>query len=120
MDIMDKFSHKISQSARLLAQKSSDIVEINKLYMSIRKREEDILETYEEIGRYVYNQLRESNHIIKEELVSQMRKVDTLQNEVASLEKLIISIKNLKYCSACKEEYHEDVYYCPYCGKSLR
>lgn len=120
MSFMDKLSKAISQSMNEISKKSSEIIEINKMNMSISKREREIQELYEELGRHVYEHLQGGNYISKLDLESYISKIEFLKKDIQTLEKLVLSIQNIKHCPKCKVEFDEDIAYCPLCGKYIK
>ncbi|SET67596.1 hypothetical protein SAMN05660297_03113 [Natronincola peptidivorans] len=120
MNIIDKLSDAVSQSVEQLGKKSSEIIEVNKLNLNISKREREIQGLYEELGRHVYQHLRGENYINVQDLDKYFDQINYLQNDIETLRRLVIKIQRIKYCSKCKEEFDEEIVYCPLCGKYIR
>jgi len=119
MSFFDKLSNSVSDTAKSLGKKSTDLMEVSKLKASIRKREEEIAMLFEEMGQYVYGRLRRLNYISREELEPLLTKIEKLEEEIKNLEKLILDIKQIKYCEHCEIEVEDDARYCPLCGRSI-
>ncbi len=120
MNLMDKLSNSVSGTAKSIGKKSTDLMEISKLNRSIRKREEDILKLFEEMGQYVYGRLKNLNYITKEEVASLVNKIKKMEEEIKTLDKLILDIKKINYCEGCEIEVEEDAKFCPLCGRNIK
>lgn len=120
MTFMDKLLETVHQSINNISKKSSEIIEVNKMNFSISKREGEIEELYEKLGRYVYKQLKGEHSINPIDLEGYISRIDFLKKDVETLEKLVLNIQNIKYCPRCKVEFDEDISYCPLCGKYIK
>ncbi|KAB3529279.1 zinc ribbon domain-containing protein [Alkaliphilus serpentinus] len=120
MAFIDKISKSMSKTTQSISKLSSQMMEVSKLNMSIRKREEEIEEKLLELGHYVYSRFRKMNMVSRSEVVELIHNIEAMENEIESIEKLIRSIKNINYCSSCREEFEDDVRFCPLCGKMLK
>lgn len=119
MALLDKLSNTLSETTKILGEKSSEVVEINKLNLSIRKKQNEINEIYEKIGEYIYGKFKRVNFITKEELDPWLNEIDALEKHIESLDRIVRNIKSAKYCSNCEIELDKDINYCPLCGKYL-
>ncbi len=120
MSTLEKLSNILSETAKTLGKKSSEFVEISKLTLGAQKKQDVIRDKYEEIGQYVYSKLKRVNHITKEEIETWISEIDALERDIERLERVALSIRNIKYCSYCKIELDDNDNYCPVCGKLLR
>ncbi|SNS07509.1 Dor1-like family protein [Anaerovirgula multivorans] len=120
MSFTNKLSKAISQSMNEISKKSSEIIEVNKMNLSINKREKEIQELYEELGRHVYEHLQGGNYINKLDLESYISRIEFLKRDIETLEKLVLSIQKIKHCPRCEVEFNEDISYCPLCGKYIK
>ena len=96
MSFLDKLSNSVSDTAKNLGKKSTDLMEVSKLKASIRKREEEIINLLEEMGQYVYSRLKRLNYVSREELEPLVSTLEKLEAELKNLEKLILDIKQVK------------------------
>lgn len=119
MSIIDKLSTSVSDTAKSLGKKSNDLMEISKLNISIRKREEEILRLFEELGQYAYGRLKRLSYISRNEVENMIKSIEKLEEEIKTLEKLILNIKKIKYCSNCEIEVEDDAKYCSLCGRYI-
>lgn len=114
-----RLSDILSETAKSLGKKSSEFVEISKLTLNAQKKQKQIEEKYEKIGQYVYSKLKRSNSITKEELEPWISEINILERDMKTLEKIALSIRNIKFCTYCNAEFDDEVNYCPLCGKYL-
>ncbi|SCY69249.1 zinc ribbon domain-containing protein [Alkaliphilus peptidifermentans] len=120
MGLMDKLSNSMSQTAKSFTKLSANMVEISKLNLSIKKREEEIQQKLEEIGQYVYSRFKKMSMVSRAEVQDLILEIKVLEEDINTLEKLILNLKRLNYCEGCQLELDEDARYCPICGKLLR
>ncbi len=119
MGFLDKLSSSVSETAKTLSKRSADLVEISKLNLSIRKREEDIQELYEALGQYVHARLKKLQYINREDVEEYIRKIETLEADIQVFDKMVLKMRKVNYCDRCDIELDDDVKYCPLCGKYL-
>ena len=115
MSVLEKFSKKITETAKAAAKKSGDIVEVTKLNMSINTEEDKVQKLYEEIGRIVYNYFK-SQENVPEELKEVCAEIQRSENIIKNYKKRILELKSLKLCDYCGAELEGDENFCPYCG----
>ncbi|MDR5659413.1 hypothetical protein RH915_07910 [Serpentinicella sp. ANB-PHB4] len=120
MRFMDKLSYTLAESVKSLSEKSSEVVEISKINLSIRKREKELEDLYIEIGRQVYNQMKNNQAFATTQLNQLVNKIASLENDIETLQKLVFKMQKINACDYCKETYDDDISYCPLCGKSLK
>ncbi|QUH24541.1 hypothetical protein [Serpentinicella alkaliphila] len=120
MSFVEKFSEAVSESVKMISSKSSNMVEISKMNLSIRKREKEIESLFMEIGEFIYNQMRGRGNISIEDIQGLLNRIDYLKNDVDTLEKLVFKMQDFRTCDYCKEVFERDVSYCPICGKYIK
>ena len=73
---------------------------------------------YEEIGKKVYEKhIREEDISIKKDLEEECTKIDVLSDEMESLLKQCLDLKDKKQCSKCYIEIEKDMNFCYNCGQ---
>lgn len=120
MDLIEKLSDAVARSIEDFGKKSSEVIEVNKMRLTISKREREIEELYKKLGLHIYNHMQKYDSITKEEIGIYMEKIFHLQKNIEALEKLVVNILDIKYCPNCKVEFDEEISYCPLCGKYIR
>ncbi len=119
MRFLDKFTNTASNSAKTISERTSNFIEVGKLNMKRRRIEDEIIEKYEEIGKYVCVKFKKSDNVSREELYQQLKQIERIEGRIESLEKNMIEVKKTKYCRECDIELDDETRYCPICGKSI-
>lgn len=118
MDFFDKLGKKATQAAKVTADKTSKIAKETKLKFKIGELKTQINDIYEEIGKKVYEKhIREEDICIKKDLEEQCTKIDVLSDEIDSLLKECLALKDKKQCKNCYKEIEKEDKFCPNCGK---
>ncbi|HHV28382.1 zinc ribbon domain-containing protein [Acetivibrio mesophilus] len=115
MEFIKDFTRKVTDTAKVAAKKSSDMVEITKLNFNIGSEEDKIKKTYTQIGEIVYHSY-EKGEEIPQDLKELCEKVVATKKSIEKMRQQILSLKNIKICPTCKEELPEEVAFCPKCG----
>lgn len=118
MEFFDKLGKKASQAAKVTADKTGKIAKETKLKFKIGELKTQINDIYEEIGKKVYEKhVREEDISIKKDLEEQCTKIDVLSDEIESLLKECLALKDKKQCKKCYKEIEKEDNYCPNCGE---
>ncbi|GAE90082.1 zinc-ribbon domain-containing protein [Acetivibrio straminisolvens] len=115
MEFIKDFTRKVTDTARIAAKKSSDMVEITKLNFNIGTEEDKIKKVYAQIGEIVYHSF-EKGEEIPEDLKGLCEKIVASKKNIEKMKQQILRLKSIKICSSCNEELREEVVYCPKCG----
>lgn len=116
MDFFSKAKEKISKTSSDVAKKAKDLTEIAKLNSQISTNESTIKATYAEIGKYVYENLRED---APEEIAAKMSVIDEALAEIERLKTEILKVKGSQKCPQCGNEVADTVAFCPSCGNKM-
>ena len=118
MDFFDKLGKKATQAYKATADKTGKIAKETKLKFKIGELKSQITDIYEEIGKKVYEKhIREEEICIKKDLEEQCTKIDVLSDEIDSLLKQCLELKDKKQCPKCYKEIEKEDRFCPHCGK---
>ncbi len=118
MEFFDKLGKKASEAYKVTADKTGKIAKETKLKFKIGEIKNQINDIYEEIGKKVYEKhIREEEISIKEDLEEQCTKIDVLSDEVESLLKECLDLKDKKQCTNCYKEIEKEDKFCPNCGE---
>ena len=118
MDFFDKLGKKASEAYKVTADKTGKIAKETKLKYKIGELRTHINDIYEEIRKKVYEKhLREEDICIKKDLEEQCTKIDVLSDEIDSLLKECLALKDKKQCQKCYKEIEKDDKFCPNCGE---
>lgn len=118
MEFFDKLGKKASEAYKVTADKTGKIAKETKLKFKIGELKTQINNIYEEIGKKVYEKhVREEEICIKKDLEEQCTKIDVLSDEIDSLLKECLELKDKKQCHKCYKEIEKDDKFCPNCGE---
>lgn len=118
MDFFDKLGKKASEAYKVTADKTGKLAKEAKLRMKMGDLKSEINEIYEEIGKKVYeNHVREEKEDIGNDLEEKCTKIDCLSDEIESLLKECLELKDKRQCAKCYTEIDKKVKFCPQCGE---
>lgn len=118
MEFFDKLGKKASEAYKVTADKTGKIAKETKLKFKIGELKTQINTIYEEIGKKVYEKhVREEEICIKKDLEEQCTKIDVLSDEIDSLLKECLELKDKKQCQKCYKEIEKEDKFCPNCGE---
>ena len=118
MEFFDKLGKKASEAYKITADKTGKIAKETKLKFKIGDLKTQINSVYEEIGKKVYeNHIREEKIDIENEIEEQCTKIDVLSDEIDSLLKECLKLKDKKQCPNCYKEINKEDNFCPNCGE---
>lgn len=117
MEFFDKIGKKASEAYKVTADKTGKLAKEAKLRMKMGELKSEINEIYKDIGKAIYeNHVREEKQDIKNELEEKCTKIDCLSDEIESILKECLELKDKKQCPNCYVEIEKDVKFCPECG----
>ncbi|MCI8759676.1 MAG: zinc ribbon domain-containing protein [Clostridia bacterium] len=117
MEFFDKLGKKASEAYKVTADKTGKIAKETKLKFKIGELKTQINSIYEEIGKKVYEKHVREEICIKKDLEEQCTKIDVLSDEIDSLLKECLELKDKKQCQKCYKEIEKDDKFCPNCGE---
>ena len=117
MEFFDKLGKKASEAYKMTADKTGKIAKETKMKFKIGELKSQINEIYEEIGKKVYeSHVKKEEISIQNDLEEQCTKIDVLSDEIESLLKQCLELKDKKQCQKCFKEIEKDAKFCPSCG----
>ncbi len=116
MDFFNKAKEKLSKTGSDAAKKMKDLSEIAKFNSQISSNESTIKNTYSEIGKYVYENLKED---APAEIAEKMAVIDNALAEIERLKQEILKVKGSQKCEQCGNEVDLNVAFCPSCGNKM-
>lgn len=117
MKFFDKLGKTASEAYKVTADKTGKLAKEAKLRMKMGELKSEINEIYKDIGKAIYeNHVREEKQDIKNELEEKCTKIDCLSDEIESILKECLELKDKKQCPNCYVEIEKDVKFCPECG----
>ena len=115
MALFENFTRKVTETAKAAAKKSSDLVEVTKINMSISSEEEKIQKEYAAIGKKIYESYK-NNEEIAEGLKENCGRIKSYEENIEAMSQKILELKNVKICTGCGAELEADMAFCPKCG----
>ena len=117
MEFFDKLGKKASEAYKMTADKTGKIAKETKIKFRIGELKSQINDIYEEIGKKVYEKHVEKEEIsIENDLEEQCTKIDVFSDEIESLLKECLELKDKKQCPKCFKEIEKNAKFCPSCG----
>ena len=117
MEFFDKLGKKASEAYKITADKTGKIAKETKMKFKIGELRSQINDIYEEIGKKVYEKHVKKEEIsMKNNLEEECTKIDVLSDEIESLLKQCLELKDKKQCPKCFKEIEKDAKFCPSCG----
>lgn len=92
MDLFKELSEKAKNAAKIVGEKSSDVLEIGKLRIQISNLENDIRRAKTEIGQIYYNAYANGNDISNERILSICKEIEVKYSEIEEIKHKIDSI----------------------------
>ncbi len=80
---------KADEVSKLAVEKTGDFTKISKIKLDIRQTQKDIDNTFEDLGRYVYMQVKDKN-------VTSFKTSDEFKDTINKLDNFKIKIKNFE------------------------
>ena len=117
MEFLNKLGKKASEACKATADKTGKLAKEAKLRMKMGELKSEINDIYEEIGKKVYeNHVKEEKEDITNLLEEQCTKIDCLSDEIDSILRQCLELKDKRQCPNCYTEIEKDVKFCPKCG----
>ena len=116
MEFFDKLSKKASDTYKGAAEKTGKLAKETKLKIKINDNKSKINVLYQEIGKKVYQKhIDEQEICIKKDLEEECTKLDVISDEIDSILKECIDLKDKKVCQNCHKEIEKTMNFCPEC-----
>lgn len=117
MEFFDKLGKKASEAYKMTADKTGKIAKETKIKLKIGELRTQVNDVYEEIGKKVYEKhVLEGEISIENEIEEYCTKLDVLSDEIDSLLKQCLELKDKKQCPKCYSEIEKEMKFCPNCG----
>lgn len=116
MNFFDKLGKKASKTYQVTKEKAVNLSEELKLKSKISDIKEKIDNLYNEIGKTVYNEMKDGKDVSKEEVTSKCEEISNLNDEIQKIESEILALKKVRKCVNCGEELELQDLFCSKCG----
>ena len=119
-DFTKNVTDKVSETAKAVAKKSGELIEVTKLNLSIYGEESKIEKLYCDIGKIVYEGFKkgEDVDVINKELCES---IDELVASKDAMKLKILELKNQAVCPKCGNtvDDSDENEFCPKCGEKV-
>ena len=117
-EVFDKFSKKVADVADNAKAKAKELYDLTKLKFELRKKEIDLDEHLEKLGRAYFVQVKKGidNGGKIEALV---QKAEDISNEIYKLKKNIADAQGKTICEHCTSIMDKEAPYCTNCGQKV-
>lgn len=102
-----------------VADKSGKFIADTKLKLAISDKESDILKTYEEMGKSIYDSYKKGEDVGKA-FAKECKKIDKAIKEIDEMNKKILYNKGLRTCANCGETIELESAFCANCGEKQK
>ena len=116
MDFFNKLGKKTTEVYQGAKEKTVKISEEIKLKNKINDLKEKINKEYLEIGKAVYEKMKNGEDASKEEIMPRCDEISRLSEESERLHASILALKNIKKCISCGAELEVKSEFCSKCG----
>lgn len=115
MSVFENLTKKVTETAKAAAKKSSGLVEVTKLNISIGAEEEKIQKLHADMGKILHENYTNGDEI-PEVFKDYCERIEACENAINDMRKKIHELKNTKVCPGCSSELEIDIAFCPKCG----
>ena len=116
MDFFKKLSKKASKTYQVTKEKAVNLSEELKLKGKINDIKDKIDNLYIEIGKLVYNEIKDGKEVSKEEVAVKCDVISNYKEEMEKLQLEILALKKVRKCINCGEELDLEDNFCFKCG----
>lgn len=115
MSLFGNVTQKFSNTVKATAQKSSELVEVTKLNLSISAEEDKIKKVYGDIGKALYEAYARGEEV-SEAFKESCEQIKVYEQNIKQMKQKILELKKMKACPNCGFEMENDVAFCSKCG----
>lgn len=116
MDFFSKIGKKASQTYKVTKEKATNLSEELKLKGKISDLRDKIEKLYTEIGKTVYNEVKDGKDVSKEEITEKCDEISKCKDEIEKIQSDILILKKVTKCTNCGEELDLGDPFCYKCG----
>jgi DNA repair exonuclease SbcCD ATPase subunit len=115
MSVFENLTKKVSDTAKAAAKKSSELVEVTKLSMSISAEEDKIKKAFADIGKLVYTAYSNGEEV-SEAYKESCSAITGYEETITATKQKILDLKSMKVCPGCGIELETEIAFCSKCG----
>ena len=115
---LESLGKTISEKAEVVAKKTEEAVEVQKIKSQIRVMERNNERDFQDIGKIIYDQFKKGK-VVDSEFVELCEAIEDREASIDEYKKQVAEIKGLDVCPNCKEQVEPSVVFCPKCGVKI-
>ncbi|MEN8906154.1 MAG: zinc ribbon domain-containing protein [Clostridiales bacterium] len=115
MSFIESIGKKVGNAAHAAVKKSGEIVEAQKISVSIKSEEDKINNFYVQVGKLIYNEYylgKEIDESVKD-ICNQLKETEI---KIKDLKTKLAEVKKIKRCAICGKEIEKSKNFCTLCG----
>ena len=116
MAFFENLGGTLAAKGKDVAEKAKEIAEVNRLNGQIHTQKHAAEKIYIEIGKMVSGQREDLSAL---NVTEHLEKLDSIQAEIARLQKEVLRVKGVRQCENCKAEISGNMAFCPECGSPV-
>lgn len=113
---MDKFFSEIRNTADKVAKKSSELVEMSKVKLSMANTKSEIGTNFKILGELVYLSQKDGAEPDTKKIEETIAKINELYERLEELAEISSTLKKEKVCPNCTKSNPADALFCYGCG----
>ncbi len=117
MNFFDKLGKKANETYQATKERATTLTEEIKIKSKISDTNDKIDGLYNEIGKFVYNELKEGRDASRELVTEKCNEISALNDELEKLRADLLALKNIKKCVKCGRELELKAEFCSNCGE---
>lgn len=118
MAFFENLGKKVGEAAQAAAKKSSEIVEVTKLNISISSEEDKIQKLYAQIGKRLFEEYCSGQEVAEGYKVD-CEAIKAHQDNIKGFKEKIMELKNIQPCPNCGNEVEKTAAFCARCGTKI-
>lgn len=115
MALFEGFGRKVNEAAQAAAQKSSELIGITKLNVSMGAEEDKIQKLFIQAGKLVYNDYK-SEAPLSEDMRNICTQIAGHEQNITDIKIKILELKRIRICAGCGTELDMSNLFCKNCG----
>ena len=117
-EVFEKISKKVVDVADSAKTKAKELYDLTKLKIDLRKKEADLDECFEKLGRAYYVQIKRQMEN-SDKVTALLEKADAISQEIVEIKTNIANAQNKVICTHCASVISTDAPYCSNCGQKV-
>lgn len=113
---MEKIISEIKNTANKVAKKSSELMELSKVKISIINTKSAIDSNFKKLGELLYLSQKENADDNTENFNEIISEIDNLYEKLSEYKDISAALSNKKLCPECEKANESEAVFCSHCG----